>query len=387
MSPPMRRRPMARRCPVTIRNLVIGTAVAAMMLAAGCGQTYQHEKREEAKQRWSASRATMAVKMAEGCYKRGELTQARQHLDEVLKTATSYAPAYVLAARLAAEKGELDKAHDYADSARTADPKSAEAHYVFGCTEQTLGHNAAALDSFAEAARLAPNEPRYEMARSEMLVDGDRAAEAAVALASGVERMPGRAEIHVALGDVYLLLRRPQEALGCYRIAQRLDPDQAGVRDRLAQALYSSGEFSEAEALLTEILRTEPEFANGWAIRMRADCLLAIGRAGGARELYDRLARADINAAAPRIAMARCDIMESQFPSARRHLEEALRLAPRDTQANALMGYVLVATGHAGEATAHLRLAAQDPTCEGRRTVERLLAMAQNKAAPATEVH
>ena len=369
---------------MTIKRAILCVAVVALFLAAGCGPSRSARNREEAKGRWAASRAEMVTKLAEGCFQRGEFGRARQHLDELIKTAVPYAPTYILAARLAAEKGELDTARLYAESARILDPKSAEAGYVLGTIEQTLGHPERALAEFNEAARLDEKEPRYALAKVEMLVAKGDIEPAAKYLSEAIGRMPGRAEVHAALGDVLSVLGRYEQAAASYRQATRLDPQQTGLRDRLAVALFYSGAYAEAEPLLAEVAASEPDFSAGWALHMRAHCLLALGRVADARALYDAQRQAKPGAAAPLVGLAKCDILDNRLPSAQKYLEAAIAKEPLHSEANALMGYVLVAAGKMGEAQPHLKLALKDPACAGRATVERLLALAGGGEAQAS---
>ena len=365
-----------------IKRVTLYAAVVGVFLAAGCGQTHIEKKREEARQRWGESRASMMVKLAEACFKRGDLVRAREHVEEIIKAGIPYAPVYVLAARLSAEMKELDEARDYAETAKTIDPESAEARYVLGTVEQTLGHETEALAEFAKAAELNPDVARYALAEAEMLVASGKAQAAAGRLAEAAERMPGRADVHAALGDVLSFLGRYREAAGGYRIALRLDPEQRECKERLATALFYSGAYDEAEPALAELAKCEPDFAAGWIRQMRADCLMDLGRTDEARTLYEVQARSASGASRPLVALAKCDIFEGLLPSARKFLEAALASHPQDIEANALMGYVLVAEGRPGEAVSHLKLALKDPKCDGRETVEWLLARAEGRTLP-----
>jgi tetratricopeptide (TPR) repeat protein len=360
-----------------IRKTLLYAAATALVLAAGCGRTQMDKDREQARQRWAVSRAEIITKLAEGCFARGEMGRAREHIDDGLRSGVLYAPMYVLAARLAADRGDLDAARSYAENARTIDPKSADARYVLGTVEQTLGEPERAVVEFTEAAGLDPNQAKYVLAQAELLVARDQSQKAADVLAAAAERMPGRAEIHAALGDVLVVLKRHQDAVGSYRIAVRMEPQRTDFKERLATALYYSGSYAEAEPLLAELAMTQPDFAAGWIIEMRAECLMALGRLPQARGLYRALSDVRRDAAGPRVGMAKCDILDNDLPSARRCLEEALARDPQHCEANALMGYVLVEAGRPGEAAPHLALALKDPQCAGRATIERLLAQAK----------
>ena len=361
------------------KRILIGAVAFLAALAAGCGPKTWDQQREESTRRWASARAEMAVRLSEGCFSRGEFGRAQQNIDELVRTGVPYAPLYILAARLAAERGELDNARSYAESAKAIDPKSAEARYVLGTVRQTLGQHDEALDDYSAAARLDPEQSRYVLAEAELLVAHDRAEDAAKSLGDAAGRMPGRAEIHAALADVLCVMGRYGQAVGSYRIALRIEPQRSDLTGRLATALYHCGAYAEAAPLLAELAESEPEFAAGWAIRMRADCLLALGRTAEARAIYQGESQGRRDPVLPLVGLAQCDIMENRLPSARTNLERALSRDPQHVEANALMGYVLVATGRCDEAVPYLSLALKDPRCSGRPTVERLLAVARGK--------
>ena len=367
-----------------IKRIVLYAAVACAMLAIGCGQTHSDRQRKEARDRWSTSRAEMATRLAEGCYQRGEYGRARQQIEEVLRNGGApYAPLYLLAARLASEKGELDNARAFAENARAIDPKSAEACYVLGTIEQTLAHADRALAEYAEAAKLDPRQPRYGLAQAEMLVIAGRTDDAAKALTEAADAMPGQAEVQAALGDVLALQRRYGEAVARYRTALHLEPQRADTKEHLARALYYSGAYAEAEPMLAELAGASPDFASGWMLSMRADCLLALGRVPEARYLYQYETKARQGAAAPLVGLAKCDILQNHLTEARQALESALAREPKQAEANALVGYVLVALDRPDEAAGHLERALADPQCPSRAIVERLLARAQSGSAAA----
>lgn len=362
-----------------ILKILLMTAVGLAVLAAGC-ENHMQMKRDEAKARWADSRAEMLTKFAQGAYARGEMTKARDQVDEAIRLTPKYAPLYVLAARLALEKGEPDTALTYARTAWEIDAKSAEALYVLGTAEQAMGHMEKALAAFAEAAATDPDGDSYVLAQAEALVAMDRIPEAAEKLQAAVSRMPGRASVHMAYGDLLFMSHEYDQAAGSYRVARRLDPKRAEAGERLGAALYYSGSYEEAESVLCEASESRKDAGPAWMTRMRAECLMALGRADQARNLLSPLAKTDTESAETLLGLAKCDVLQKQPQPAREKLEAALARQPSHAEANALLGYLLIEAGRPGEAIPHLQLALKSPALPGRETVERLLAVATRRA-------
>ncbi|MGB2780816.1 MAG: tetratricopeptide repeat protein [Phycisphaerae bacterium] len=368
-----------------MRRAAVFGVVAAVVLAAGCGPTQLEKTRAAARERWATSRAEIATKLAQGCFERGELGRARDHLQEALKGDPPYAPVYLLAARLAVEKGEFDDARRYAEAARALEPEAAEIWYVLGTVHQTFDQPEEALAAFTEAARLDPDNPAYALAQVEFLIRQGRVHEAEQRLGEAVGRTPGRAELQVALGDLLGLLGRHEESAGSYRIAMRLAPKRQDVAERLATALFLSGAYDEAEPLLENAAERDGKETPAWVLRMWGESLLATGRVREARPVLERVLEKDAGALGVHVALAKCDILENQPASARRRLDKVLSSAPDHAEANALMGLLLMHSGRAGEAVPHLRLALAAPDCGEREALERLLARARSGAERSDE--
>jgi len=301
------------------KRFILGAAVVAIVVAAGC-ENHMTAKRQEAEQRWATSRAEMVTNMARHSYERGDFARARDQLDPIVRSSAPYAPAYVLLARLSVDQGKLDEARTYARIATTMDGAAAEAWYVLGTVEQTLGDRQAALNAFAKAAGEEPRNPMYTLAEAEMFVAIGEVEAAASSLGAACDQMPGSAEVHAAYGDILSRLGQYEEAVGRYRVALRLNPDNATPKERLAVALFRSGAYAEAESILAGLESTEPDFASGWICQMRADCHLALRRTEGARALYQRRAKAAPEAVLPRLGLARCAILDGRLPEALQHL-------------------------------------------------------------------
>ncbi len=359
---------------------ILWPAVIAAVILAGCkGPTHVERKRTEARERWEASRTEMSLRLARGCDQRGEVGRARQHVEEAIGRGLKHPALFAMAARLAAENGETARAREYALAALDLAPESAEAHYVAGTLDQGAGRIDVAVEHFAEAARLDPTRPTYVLAEAEMLIADDRPEEALRRLDDARVAMPDQAALHAALGDVLTKLGRHEEAAVSYQVALRLDPSREALAGHLASALYFAGRWEEAETKLAALAASEPEFARTWARTMRAECLLALGRAGEARHVAREMRKTDPESVEARLIQAKAAIVEKDVEAALAPLEDALRLGPDRPETHALLGYVLLARGRPAEAIPHLKRALDDPYLEGREMVEALL---ERAAAP-----
>lgn len=364
-----------------IKRIAVGFVVACLVLAAGCeGDRQMQRNREQATDRWETSRGDMAYRLAKGCHDRGEIGAARRHVDDALRKGVRHAPLFALAARLALEEGEMGLAIRYAEAACQLDPDYADATYVLGTIEHAIGKDEQALRHFREASGQAPGESAYPLAEAELLVERDRPAEAADVLNRAIARMAGKAELHAGLGDVRAVQGRYPEAAESYRLAIRLDPSRGELRQRLASALFFAGAYDQAEPILAVLTEASSGDTAQWALRMRAECLMAMGRTEAARKVYKQLLRSEPEAVEPIVALAKCDLSAGRREDARVWIRRALAAERNHPEANALMGYLLVMEGRPAEAVPYLQRALHDPSLEGRETVEGLLARARREA-------
>jgi predicted Zn-dependent protease len=204
---------------------------------------------------------------------------------------------------------------------------------------------------------------------------------AAEHLAADVAQRPGRPAVHQAHGDVLCLLDQYEQGVAAYRIALRLDPFRREAMERMAVALFHSGAYAEAEPLLAELSGSKKDGTATWIKHVRADCLLALGRAGQARPIYAGLMEAEPGSVELPLALAKCDILENQFATAQATLQAVLARAPDHSEASALLGYLLLEAGRPAEAVPHLNVALRDKQLLRRETVERLLNLASNRPA------
>ncbi len=135
---------------------------------------------------------------------------------------------------------ELSPKLDRLDFARRSvdlAPAHAPNHTALGDAERELGRLDRAEDAYRRAAELAkcpelvPNTLRHARLLAEDRREPEKAVEMLLACA---ERCPD-ARLHVRAGDLYREMQRPQDARASYERALALRPDDAKIRQKIAE--------------------------------------------------------------------------------------------------------------------------------------------------------
>ena len=76
---------------------------------------------------------------------------------------------------------------------------------------------------------------------------------------SFVKMDPHNAQLWVALGDLYHKVKRLDEALASFERASQEAPDMPSAKSRIASVLITQHRFADAETVLRDLLRAEPD--------------------------------------------------------------------------------------------------------------------------------
>lgn len=225
----------------------------------------------------SADAATAQAHLLRLC---GRYREAQEWIDRAFARAPAHGPAYVEAARLAAQLGDLDSALDgfaqahratpgavdwWADwvavaqqAQRTdigievaalwceAQPAAAHAWFMLGLMQQHAGAYDAALPAYARAMAL---DADFPMLRSNLAALHSSRGELAPALRLGQEAIRAEPNNHLAwtnLTNTWLLLREPANALIAARRAATLAPAYGLAQLALSNAARESQLWDEA---------------------------------------------------------------------------------------------------------------------------------------------
>jgi tetratricopeptide (TPR) repeat protein len=196
-----------------------------------------------------------------------------------------------------------------------------------------LGRAAAAIESFRQAAKLAPERPEPEFEAGRLLVDLTRKAsgenpdrarwlqEGSQSLERAVRLDPKQAEYAFYLGWAYQLADRTAEATHCLVHAIQLDQTRAEYFLHLGQCRQRLGEFQEAQAAARSALALDKQY--GDAYRLLAESCLAVQDFPQAAEAFQVVVASNPEDAEARSSLGLALYSTNRFEDAVRALKPA----------------------------------------------------------------
>ena len=200
-----------------------------------------------------------ASRRGEALIELGRAEEALAHLRRAIAEEPGDSRAHCL---MAIAYFRLDRPREMLESAtaaRGADPQSEWPHRLRSIALRALGRDA--VPDAVQAARLEPEEPltHAEVARALQARRDFAGAEAAARYA--VSLNPELVQSHAALADVLLGHGRAFEAVGAYRTALELKPDDALLLNNLAVARLRSNDRAGVSEQFEAAMRIDPRAA------------------------------------------------------------------------------------------------------------------------------
>jgi tetratricopeptide (TPR) repeat protein/formate-dependent nitrite reductase cytochrome c552 subunit len=188
-----------------------------------------------AAQRYSAERPESRLNLGLLAMRRGDAGAAEKRYREALVLAPDFAPAYVNLADLLRAQGREEEGERVLRAGLSRAPRSAELHHALGLLHVRRQRYDAGLAALAQAARLAPENARYQYVHAVALHDRGKPREAVKVLEAALRRNPVDRDVLIALAQYQAGLGRREEALAHARKLAELAPDDQGLRQLLAQ--------------------------------------------------------------------------------------------------------------------------------------------------------
>ena len=331
--------------------------LAVVLIAAGCSGTKKPSQKEQARLQWNQTRANVLLSLAKDQYATGNFDKSRQTTDEALAMDPTNAGLRILSAKLAIEQGRLEQAEGELKLARAAAPKNAEADYLSGVIYQRWQKPEAAYGHYKAASEKAPAELAYLMARAEMLVAMDQPDQALTLLESKVTYFEHSATIRDAVGQLLVQQRRYKEAVDMLRQASILATEDTSIREHLALAMFYAGQHREAAEALGRLMKKD-EFADrADLLAALGECQLQLGQYREARATLETATQRDPASAGVWLSHAKAAMQLNDTKRAEVSLRKSLAIAPDNSEAHLMLGYMRLRENRLAEALPAFRKA------------------------------
>ncbi len=323
------------------------------------------------------------LSLAKALIEIGEHAAALPHLQEYTRRVPKDYEGYLVTGQAYRRLGELTRAAEELRRASELKPDSYDARYNLGYVLARTGHVDEAIQQLEAAKKLnshAPEAP-YELGLIFKKSREPERAEEEILAFQEAERWSERehtASLLVAKGNDFLLKGDAQGALGAYREALELQPNNAKMHYNLSLALEKLGRREEEERELEKTVELDPNLDE--AHNQLGILLMADGKASEAERefksailinptyaeaennlgtLYGRQGKSSKAAALfrqaiqnnPQYAQAYVNLgltmaSEGNYVDAEHQLEQALRVDPNNRSALAALNMVKAKTGH-----------------------------------------
>ncbi len=267
-------------------------------------------------------------------YDRGRSLHAAGRLDEAarayraaLKLRSEFFQAEVNLANVLRDAGKYDQAIAAYRRVLRRRPELADVHFALATILLSQKDNVAAESALRCAIGARADYPAACEALARLFLGERRFAEALPLAARAFSLLPGRADFAETLGRVQCGVGQHGAALSSYRTALLLEPSRHSARFGMAEALRAARNFTEAEAVLREMVATLPQT---WlAHHEHGNVLRDLGRFKEAEAAYrTALAIAETPLALNNLAAVLRDL--GRLDEALATAERGLALAPTD---------------------------------------------------------
>jgi tetratricopeptide (TPR) repeat protein len=250
-----------------------------------------------------------------------DFKSALDFYDKALMLKPDSVPALQEAARLAEDRGELERSLSYWMRAKKIEPNNPELLFGFGrvCLKMDLLDDAE--HALTQVVSLRPDNPSYLYMLASTKVGKKQFDAAQIILEGLVKQKPSDPQLHYALGSVLYLQSHLEDAAAHLHESVRLQPLQLAPYYYLALVARDQGRDAEAIQALESLLQRFPDHAPSCE------------------------------------ALGSLLMSAHRYPEAEANLEKAIQLNPKSVKSNYQLGLLLTRMGRKEEADRQLEVA------------------------------
>lgn len=303
--------------------------------------------------------AAWHAQMGDICQRMGMIDAARSAYARAVQLAPDHADYRYAQARLLRQQGRIDEARQVFEKALEHEPQQGAWHYELAELLRQQ-RDPAAIEHYAAAVQLAPDEPRHWLGLVEGLLERQERDAAQETVERALLRFGDHAALHAVAGALQEEQGEIERAAWHYEQALTRDPQNATYCWRLGRAQFELGNPDAARELLERALVLDPGSADAHAAIAR---LFASENDSRAALVHSQRA-VELRPDDPALQIQLAEVLAQmrRFDEARQALERAVQRAPSDPELLARYGEMALTVGLYHEALgAFERAIAQRP--------------------------
>jgi tetratricopeptide (TPR) repeat protein len=209
----------------------------------------------------SPTSVDLALRFGLSCLRQMRLSDARRAFETAGQIDQTSAQPYLALACVYDELGQIDMAVSQLCAARERDPDDPAIAFALGLCQERAGRGELAKVAYRTAATLCPHlRNAHERLAAIALQERDWTG-AIGAYERLAELEPGDLDILLTLGNLYLEVHRPDEAVQVYQRALLIEPEASDGALTRADALVAEGQLTEAIRTLERLIQKYPGLA------------------------------------------------------------------------------------------------------------------------------
>jgi tetratricopeptide (TPR) repeat protein len=317
-------------------------ALTGIVLLVGC-QNQHLKNKQEALSRWNESRVQLTVDIAHQQFRSGQLEKATRTVQQAIQIDGQYVPAHLLLGQIYLEQNRIIPAQQCFETCLELQSSHAEANYNLGIVLEKRGLTERAMDCYKIAWEARPGHSPYLLALVETLVEQNKLQQALDLLVGYINSNEGDASVYVAAGNILVALDRSAEAVGMFRDAASLAPENEAITESLAFALLKADRASEALSLFERLEEQAQQSARpfSWSNRLAmGDCYMKLSRFYHAQRCFEYVIEHDGANPAVWTRLAQTAMARDDLKQGRVWAERALTLKPDYPDALTVLAYI-----------------------------------------------
>ena len=297
-------------------------------------------------------RSGKALRYAQFKILTGDPDTGKQVLEDIVKKAPDYLPAWISLAQLAAAEKKYADAITLLGNVLSRDPQNLEGLMLKGRLELEQGETAQAINDFDAMAKMFPKVPLVYYQLAQAYLANNEPDKAVANLNQALNLNPKFADAILSLAEIQIRKGDVAPAIVSLQQLTQQQPQIVPARLLLAEAYRAQGSLDSAVQIYTQLELAYPQ--NAQFPLLLGTTLLQQKKNAEARTEFDQALKLSPDYFPALEQMVSLDLMEKQYAAAQQRVQQQIGQNPKAAALQLLLANVFVAQGDTNQAESTL---------------------------------